>query len=173
MSVAIIGGTGFMGSAVVDTLPLRGLAPIVIARDQRPKSIAPDAIFEPADRIDAKALTDIFRRHDVDSVVDIFALGLLNTSAVFEIMGPVGSRYLLLSSIDVYSNYGRLLRREEPQIQPEPTRTPPQQPHLPILMHHLIRHTPLWSSALIHDSLLQLCTVKEIHKGLYPHAALC
>ncbi len=35
MSVAIIGGTGFMGSAVVDTLPLRGLAPIVIARGQR------------------------------------------------------------------------------------------------------------------------------------------
>jgi nucleoside-diphosphate-sugar epimerase len=37
-------------------------------------------------------------------------------------MGAVGGRYLLLSSVDVYSNYGGLLRRETPPIQFAPAK---------------------------------------------------
>jgi nucleoside-diphosphate-sugar epimerase len=86
MTLAVIGGTGFIGRAVVERALLRGLA------------------------------------HGVDTVVDIFALGLRNTGAVFEAMGKTGGRYVLLSSVDVYANYGGLLRREQPPIQAAPAR---------------------------------------------------
>ena len=45
--------------------------------------------------MDSAALVAIFRRHAVDTVIDIFALGLLNTRSVFEAMATIGGRYLL------------------------------------------------------------------------------
>ncbi len=37
-------------------------------------------------------------------------------------MGRIGGRYVLLSSVDVYSNYGGLLRKESPPIQLAPAK---------------------------------------------------
>jgi nucleoside-diphosphate-sugar epimerase len=122
MTIAIIGGTGFIGRAVAQRVLARGLAPIVIARGQHPLDLPAGAIFEKADRMDREALVAILSRHGVTTVIDIFALGLLNTHAMFEAMADIGGRYLLLSSVDVYSNYGGLLRREAPPIQLEPAK---------------------------------------------------
>ena len=122
MTVAIIGGTGFIGSAVAERLVLRGLAPIVVARGEHPVSLPGPAILERGDRLDQARLSEIFKAHDVDTVIDIFALGMLNTRAVMEATAAVGGRYLLLSSVDVYSNYGGLIRKESPEIQPQPAR---------------------------------------------------
>jgi nucleoside-diphosphate-sugar epimerase len=122
MSVAIIGGTGFIGSAVAERLVTRGLEPVVIARGEHPVALPKGAIFERGDRMDAGRLLEIFRAHKVRTVIDIFALGMLNTRAVFEAMGQIGGRYVLLSSVDVYSNYGGLLRKESPPIQAAPAR---------------------------------------------------
>lgn len=122
MTIAIIGGTGFIGRAVAQRVLARGLTPIVIARGQHPVDLPAGAVFEKADRMDREALVAILGRHGVQTVIDIFALGLLNTRAVFEAMAEVGGRYLLLSSVDVYSNYGGLLRRETPPIQLEPAK---------------------------------------------------
>lgn len=122
MAVALIGGSGFIGTEVARRLLLRGLAPVVVARGRHPLDLPQGAIFEAADRMDGPALLALFRRHQVDTVIDIFALGLLNTRAVLEAAGAVGARYLLLSSVDVYANYGGLLRRESPPIQFEPAR---------------------------------------------------
>lgn len=122
MSVAIIGGTGFVGSAVARRLALRGLVPIVIARGQHPVALPAEAVLVKADRMDGPAIAAAFRAHGVDTVIDIFALGLLNTAPVFAAMRDIGGRYLLLSSVDVYSNYGGLLRREQPPVQPAPAR---------------------------------------------------
>jgi nucleoside-diphosphate-sugar epimerase len=122
MTIAIIGGTGFIGRAVAERVIARGMTPIVIARGQHPVDLPTGAVFEPADRMDSAALVAIFRRHAVDAVIDIFALGLLNTRSVFEAMATIGGRYLLLSSVDVYSNYGGLLKKESPPIQLEPAR---------------------------------------------------
>lgn len=122
MTVAIVGGTGFIGSAVARRLKAHGLAPLVIARGRHPVDLPVGATFEAADRRDGARLVELFHKHDVDTVIDIFALGLKNTGPVLEAMGAVGGRYLLLSSIDVYSNYGGLLKRETPPIQQEPAR---------------------------------------------------
>jgi nucleoside-diphosphate-sugar epimerase len=74
MTVAIIGGTGFIGTAVAERLVGRGLAPVVVARGEHPVNLPAGAVFERSDRVDEARLTDIFRAHGVDTVIDIFAL---------------------------------------------------------------------------------------------------
>jgi nucleoside-diphosphate-sugar epimerase len=98
------------------------MTPLVLARGHHPLALPEGARFEPADRMDGRRLVEIFQQHEVDTVIDIFALGLLNTGAVLEAMGAVGGRYVLLSSVDVYSNYGGLLRRETPPVQVAPAK---------------------------------------------------
>ncbi len=122
MTIAILGGTGFIGRAVAERAVRRGLKPIVLARGEHPVDLPEGARFEAVDRMDGAALAAILDRHKVETLIDIFALGLLNTRAVFEAMARRGGRYLLLSSVDVYSNYGGLLRKETPPIQLEPAR---------------------------------------------------
>ncbi|MEQ1771304.1 MAG: NAD-dependent epimerase/dehydratase family protein, partial [Devosia sp.] len=113
MTLAILGGTGFIGRAVVQRALLRGLAPVVLARGQHPVDLPKGAVFEAVDRMDSAALGAALRKHKVDTVIDIYALGMLNTRSVFDAVGQVGGRYVLLSSVDVYSNYAGLLRKEQ------------------------------------------------------------
>jgi len=122
MSIAIIGGTGFIGSAVARRVLSRGLRPVVIARGNEHLPLPDGAIFEAADRMDGPRIYEILRAHDVHTVVDIFALGLLNTAAVLSAVAEIGGRYVPLSSVDVYSNYGGLLRKESPLVQLDPAR---------------------------------------------------
>jgi nucleoside-diphosphate-sugar epimerase len=122
MTLAIIGGTGFIGRAVTQRALARGLTPVVIARGQHRVDLPQGPVIAVADRMHGTEILDILRRHHVTTVIDIFALGLLNTRAVFEAMGAIGGRYLLLSSVDVYANYGGLLRRESPPIQAAPAK---------------------------------------------------
>jgi nucleoside-diphosphate-sugar epimerase len=100
----------------------RGLPPVVFARGQHPVDLPEGALFEPVDRMDREALISALRRHAADTVIDIYGLGMLNTRPVLEAMASLGGRYLLLSSIDVYSNYGGLLRKESPPVQSAPAR---------------------------------------------------
>ena len=122
MTIAILGGTGFIGTAVAKRLLARGEAPLVLARGKHPVALPDGARFEAADRMDGRRLVELLRDNDVDTVIDIFALGLKNTGPVLEAMGAIGGRYLLLSSVDVYSNYGGLLGRETPPVQAAPAK---------------------------------------------------
>ena len=122
MTIAILGGTGFIGTAVTRRILARGLTPLALARGQHAMALPQDAPFEAVDRLDGRRLVEIFQQHQVDTVIDIFGLGLLNTGAVLEAMGAIGGRYVLLSSVDVYSNYGGLLRRESPPVQAAPAK---------------------------------------------------
>lgn len=122
MNIAIISGTGFVGSAVAGRLRKRGLKTVAIARGQHPVTLPEGTIFEQADRMDAGRLLEIFRKHEIQTVIDIFALGMLNTKPVFKAMKTNGGRYLLLSSVDVYRNYGGLLKRETPPVQLDPAK---------------------------------------------------
>jgi nucleoside-diphosphate-sugar epimerase len=122
VTLAILGGTGFIGRAVADRAVRRDLTPVVMARGRHPVDLPAGAVFEPVDRLDGPALTAALRKHKVDTVIDIYGLGMLNTRPVFEAMAEIGGRYLLLSSIDVYSNYGGLLRKESPTVQAAPAK---------------------------------------------------
>jgi len=122
MTIAVYGGTGFIGSAVVRRLLARGHKPLVLARGQHPANPPAGATFVAADREDGRRLVEIFQQHGVDTVIDIFALGLTNSAPMLEAMGAIGGRYVLLSSVDVYANYGGLLKRETPPVQAAPAR---------------------------------------------------
>jgi len=122
MTIAILGGTGFVGTAVAHRILARGQQSLAIARGRHAIDLPQGAIFEAADRMDGLRLIELFQRYDVDTVIDIFCLGLKNTAPVLEAMGAVGGRYLLLSSVDVYRNYGGLLKRETPEIQLAPAK---------------------------------------------------
>ena len=122
MTVAVYGGTGFIGGAVVRRLLARGIAPLVLARGKHPVAVPKGATFVAAEREDGKRLVEIFQQHEVDTVIDIFALGLRNTAPMLEAMGAIGGRYVLLSSVDVYSNYAGLLKRDTPPVQAAPAK---------------------------------------------------
>lgn len=122
MTIAILGGTGYIGRAIAERATLRGLEPIVLARGEHAVDLPKGAVFERADRMDTARLVDVLRQHKVDTLIDIYGMGMLNTGPVFDAMAQVGGRYLLLSSVDVYSNYGGLLRKESPAIQAAPAK---------------------------------------------------
>jgi nucleoside-diphosphate-sugar epimerase len=122
MGVAIIGGTGFIGPQIAARVLARGLQPLVIARGHHPVTLPSGAVFEAADRMDTSRLVELFRTYSIGTVIDVFTLSLRNTKPVIDAIGITGGRYVPLSSVDVYRNYGGLLGRETPPVQLEPAR---------------------------------------------------
>jgi nucleoside-diphosphate-sugar epimerase len=121
MTVAVLGGSGFIGGAVVGRLLAHGETPVVIARGKHPKPTVP-VVFEEADRMDSARLVEIFRAHDIDTVIDILALTMRNTAPILEAMTAIGGRYVLISSVDVYANYGGLIGKDQPAILTAPAK---------------------------------------------------
>ncbi|MBN9310091.1 NAD-dependent epimerase/dehydratase family protein [Devosia sp.] len=120
MTIAIVSGTGFLGSATARRLRERGEDVLVIARGQSPVALADGVTFEKADRMDGARIAALLKANGVSAVIDIFALSLRNSEPVIEAAAEAGARYVLVSSTDVYSNYGGLLRKESPAVRPEP-----------------------------------------------------
>ncbi|MGV8953050.1 MAG: NAD-dependent epimerase/dehydratase family protein [Cypionkella sp.] len=120
MTVAIIGGTGFLGTAVAGRLIAHGQDVLVVARGHEPVALPPEARFEAADRTDTAALVALFKAHGVTAVIDIFTLSLANTQPVLDAVGAIGGRYVMVSSTDVYANYEGLLKKGSPPIRQEP-----------------------------------------------------
>ena len=87
MTIAILGGTGFIGRAVADRAGRRGLKPIVLARGQHPLDLPSGAIFEAVDRMDRDGLLAALRKHRVDTVIDISLSGAAIELAVRPAMG--------------------------------------------------------------------------------------
>ncbi|MET3896843.1 nucleoside-diphosphate-sugar epimerase [Devosia sp. UYZn731] len=120
MTVAIIGGTGFLGTAVAKRLLAHGQDVLVIARGNEPVALPPEVRFAAADRMDSAAIAPLLKAHHVTAVIDIFTLSLRNTQPVLDAVGTVGGRYVMVSSTDVYSNYAGLLKKENPAVRLEP-----------------------------------------------------
>lgn len=107
----ILGAGGFIGTAVATAFARSGAAVIGAARGQRDAG-KEGCEFVQLDRSDSAAVVTLIRDRKVDVVVDMAAYTLSGTQPLLESLGPLGLRYLLLSSADVYRNYGLLLRRE-------------------------------------------------------------
>jgi nucleoside-diphosphate-sugar epimerase len=120
MTIAIISGTGFLGTATARRLREQGHDVLVIARGKSPVALAEGVKFEQADRMDGERIAELLKANGVTAAIDIFALSLRNSQPVIEAAGKAGARYILVSSTDVYSNYGGLLRKENPEVRPDP-----------------------------------------------------
>lgn len=120
MTIAIVGGGGFLGQQVAARVLAHGLRPLVIHRGLTPTQLPEGALVAHADRADGERLADLFARHEVTAVVDIFALTLASSLPVMHATALQGARYVLTSSIDVYTNYAGLIGKEAPPVRPEP-----------------------------------------------------
>ena len=120
MTIAIVGGTGFLGPEIARRLLARGVTPLVIARGKHPVALPDGAIFAAADRMDSAALIALFKSHAVTAVIDVFSLSLRNTQPVLDAVATTGARYVLVSSTDVYSNYEGLIKKATPPIRLAP-----------------------------------------------------
>ena len=120
MSIALVGGSGFLGRHIALGLLAHGEKPLVIHRGHEAADLPEAVQIAHADREDGDALQALFRQHAVRVVIDIYALSLENSEAVISAARRAGARYVLTSSVDVYSNYEGLLRKGSPEIQLQP-----------------------------------------------------
>lgn len=135
MTIAILGGTGFIGTQTIKRLLAHGEDVLVIHRGNNvPDSPASGVSCRLADRADSIALTSLLREHGVSTVIDIIALTLGNTAAVREAVAAIGGRYVMLSGADVYANYGGMIGRDavEPRQTPATEDSPLRQSRFPM-----------------------------------------
>jgi nucleoside-diphosphate-sugar epimerase len=108
MRVLVIGGTGFVGGAVVRRLISDGHAVAAFHRGEA--SGGAETIR--GDRADLAAHRGAFERFAPDVVVDTIAYGEADGRALGATFAGIAGRLVVLSSQDVYAAYGRLLRLE-------------------------------------------------------------
>ena len=107
MRVAVIGGTGFIGRAIVAELDAAGHAVLVVHRGQR--EIEGSTVLEHAhvDRHDVAGLIAALDRFGADALIDGIALTARDADDVLTAV-PGALRMLALSSMDVYRAFGAL-----------------------------------------------------------------
>ena len=115
MTVAIVGGTGYLGPRIAERLLARGQDVLVLARGRHKVDLPDAARFAEVDRMDGERLAEVLWRNQVDAVIDVFSLSLRNTQPVLDAAAAHGARYVLVSSVDVYANYEGLLKRGTPE----------------------------------------------------------
>ncbi len=108
MRVLVIGGTGFVGAAVVRRLVDSGHAVAAFHRGESSGS----AETIRGDRADLGAHRAALHRFAPDVVVDSIAYAEADGLALAEAFSGIAGRLVVLSSQDVYAAYGRLLRLE-------------------------------------------------------------
>lgn len=120
VTVAIVGGTGYLGPRIAERLLARGQDVLVLARGRHPVDLPDAARFAEVDRMDGDRLAEVLWRNQVEAVIDVFSLSLRNTQPVLDAAAAHGARYVLVSSVDVYSNYEGLLKRGSPERRQAP-----------------------------------------------------
>lgn len=107
MRIVILGGTRFIGRAVVERLTAEGHTLLVVHRgDHEPDGLVP-VEHAHVDRHDGTALSAALKPFDPDAVVDISGM---NAAAADAALGAVGAsvKLVAISSCDVYRAYDGL-----------------------------------------------------------------
>jgi len=123
MRVAVIGGTGFIGRAIVAELESAGHAILVIHRGQREAEQATSAQHAHVERHDVAGLVAAFDRFEVDALVDGIALTARDADDILTAV-PGALRMLVLSSIDVLRAFGAVHADAESDPLPLDERAP-------------------------------------------------
>jgi nucleoside-diphosphate-sugar epimerase len=105
LRVAVLGGTRFIGRAIVDALVDGGHDVLVVHRGRTEPDDLPDVPHLHADRL---ALGDALDGFDPEAVVDCAAFGAADADAVLGALPGDDRHLVVLSSMDVYRAYGSL-----------------------------------------------------------------
>lgn len=108
MRILAVGGTGFVGGAVVRRLLEGGHE---VAAFHRGESSGGAEMFR-GDRRDLPSFREAFQRFGPDVVLDTIAYTEAEAEGLVRTFHGVARRAVVLSSQDVYAAYGRLLRLE-------------------------------------------------------------
>jgi nucleoside-diphosphate-sugar epimerase len=117
MRLLIVGAGGFIGVPLARQLTSAGHEVIGLSRAV-PKAFAGLHDHVRADRDDAPAVVAAVRSRRIESIVDLCALTEATTRRLLDALEGHIARYVLISSGDVYRNYGGLHRKET--VQPIP-----------------------------------------------------
>ncbi len=137
MRVLIIGGTRFIGPAVVNQLIALGDRVTVFHRGNHIQSL-PDGVEQilapkeagPAnDRYNLRSCIGEFRRARPEVVVHMMAYVRSDAQAFVEVFRGMAGRAVVPSSIDVYLAFGRVNGTEPGPVQPTPLREEAEQRH--------------------------------------------
>lgn len=118
MTVMLVGANGFIGNSVAHYLVARGCDVVAVSRN--PHESAPGVVQVPADRANPNAIRGAAEQHGARIVIDMLALTEDVTRGLLDVLAGAIDRYILVSSCDVYRNYGGLRKVEtgEPILTP-------------------------------------------------------
>jgi nucleoside-diphosphate-sugar epimerase len=106
--VLVLGGTRFIGRAIVDDLLEQGDEVLVVHRGQTEPPGLPEVPHSHHDRFHLSAFRSDLEDFHPDAVVDTRALTRADAEAVLQVV-PEGVRLAVLSSVDVYRAFGSVL----------------------------------------------------------------
>jgi nucleoside-diphosphate-sugar epimerase len=110
MRVLILGAGGFIGLPLAQTLRSAGHEVVGLSRTA-PKDFSGLLDHVRADREDTRAVAAAARERRIEVVVDLLALTQAATAHLLDALEGHIARYVLVSSADVYLNYGGLFRK--------------------------------------------------------------
>ena len=113
MRCLVVGGTGFLGGAIVDALAVAGHAVTVLSRGVSDRAMPPGARTIRADRHgDLSALAD----GSFDWVFDTCAYAPDAVDRLLDALGGAMARYVLVSSLSVYGRYATVGLTEDAPV---------------------------------------------------------
>jgi nucleoside-diphosphate-sugar epimerase len=111
MRTLLLGSSGFIGSATQNAC-LEGGAEVFGLSRSGGAGDHPDCKSLSGDREDVARVTDIIAQFKIDTIVDFRAMSLETTASLVTALSATDTRYVLISSSDVYRNYGMLHKLE-------------------------------------------------------------
>jgi len=120
MRILVIGGTRFIGPAVVGRLSALGHQVTVLHRGQTETELPPNVHHLHTDRSLLAHLAGEFQRLLPEVVIDMAAYTEQEALATVHAFRGVARRLVVLSSQDVYRAYGRFHRKETGPLEPVP-----------------------------------------------------
>ncbi|MEZ5302034.1 MAG: NAD-dependent epimerase/dehydratase family protein [Verrucomicrobiales bacterium] len=113
MNISIIGGTAFIGHAVAQRAVERGHRVTAIHRGKHPSEVAGAASLI-ADRAQPDALRMALEKSAPDAIIDTRAMTAADARATIEATRDLAAPVVVLSSQDVYAQFGGLLGHPGP-----------------------------------------------------------
>ena len=131
MRVVVLGGTRFIGRAVVEELVAHGHEPLVVHRgEHEPDEGFPDVEHVHTTRPELPGAAASLARFAPDAAIDCFAMTRDDADLALTAL-PQDIRLCVLSSCDVYRAYSTLHRGEVADAVPLRERSPVREEHFP------------------------------------------
>ncbi len=110
----LLGGGGFIGNALAGVLIKAGHQVLVLNR--KGHGFVDGAEYQRVDRQNPAQVVVAIKAFRADILIDMIAMELADTQALHDVLAGHISRYVLISSCDVYAAFGRLLNTETGKI---------------------------------------------------------